>query len=111
MSAVAILTLLLPYVPNLLDFLSEQLGRVVLRQSSNVPPETDEQRILKTVRDVVTAVDAAHASWTNEEKRHAAVGGIRHHLQRIYGITLADREVNLQIEICILRLRAKRHAG
>jgi hypothetical protein len=107
MGTATILTLLIPYIPNALNFLSEQLGRVVLRQSPNVPAETDEQRVLKTIKDIVTAVDAAHPSWTDAEKRHTAAGGIRHHLQRIYGITLADREVNLQIELCILRLRTE----
>lgn len=101
MGTATLLTLLLPYLPNLLDFLSEQLGRALLRQQPNAPTKTNEERILETVKDIVNAVDAAHASWSDEDKHRAAVGGIREHLSTVHGITLSDSEINLLIELYI----------
>lgn len=105
MGTAMLLRLLLPYLPMTLEFLSEQLGRVLLRQLPNAPTKSNEQRILETIQQIVTDVDLAHASWSNEDKRVAAASGIRGHLQHVHGITLTDSEVNLLIEIYVLQLR------
>lgn len=106
MGTAALLTLILPYIPNVLDFLSQQLGRVLVQQSSNVPTKTEEQIVLETVNLIVGQVEQAHASWAAEDKRLAAVSGIRAHLLHTYGITLSDSEINLLIELSIVRRRA-----
>lgn len=106
MGVAKLLSLLIPLIPDVLDFLSVQLGRAMVRQSPNVPDKTDEQVILETVRLIVDQVDEAHPDWTGEEKRRTAAGGIRHHLQTQHKITLSDSEVNFLVELFVVRKRA-----
>lgn len=108
MGAAAILTLLLPYVPNLLSFLSEQLGRVLVKQSPNVPTKPDEQVVLDVVRLIVNGIDDAHKDWASEDKHRYAVGAIQEHLKRTQGLTLSDLEINVLIELYIVRKRTGR---
>lgn len=110
MAAAKILALVLPYLPNVLDFLSVQLGRVLVRKSPNIKTRTSEQIVLETVAEIVGEVDQAHPAWSNDDKRAAAVGGIRHHLREIYGVTPSDRELNLLVELQVTRLRARQAA-
>lgn len=106
MGTAAILSLLLPYVPNLLDFLSTQLARVLVRQSPNVPPKTNDEVIFEIVRLIVDGIDDAHEDWTNEEKRRFALDAIRANLKTTHSLTLSDLEINLLIELYIVRKRA-----
>jgi hypothetical protein len=107
MGTALLLKLLLPLIPDLLDFLSTQLSRALVRQSPNVPPETDEELILGRVRLIVDGIDDAHPDWPAEQKRSFAVGAIRRHLGEL-DILLSDSEVNFLIELFVMRKRAAR---
>jgi hypothetical protein len=106
MGTALLLKLLLPLIPDLLNFLSVQLEKALIRQSPNVPPHTDEQIISQTVRLIVDQIDDAHKDWPNTTKSSFAADAIRHHLQSKHEITLADGEVNLLVELAVMRKRA-----
>ena len=106
MGATAILTLLLPYVPDLLNFLSTQLERVLVQQSPTIPPKTNEQNVRDVVRLIVDGLDEAHKDWTSTDKSKYALDAIRANLQTTYNFTLSDSEINLLIELYITRKRA-----
>lgn len=106
MGAAAILTLLLPYLPNVLEFLSVQLARVLVKQSPNVPPKTNDEVIFEIVRLVVDGIDDAHEDWPNEDRHRFALDAIRANLKTEHNLSLSDLEINLLIELYVVRKRA-----
>src|SRR5687767_6434290 len=96
----ALLTLILPYLPNLLEFLAVRLDRTVpdlialLDKHLNPrepidTPLTGDHLILWTVQRMVDDIGKAHPEWSDEEKRSFAVSASRGHLEKS-GIALTD---------------------
>lgn len=104
--APALLIALLPYLPNLLEFLVARLHT----QAASPAPEaqTNDQLVLATVREMVEAVGAAHPEWPDDEKRRTATGAIRAHLEKS-GVMLTDSQVNVLVELFAARAAAQRN--
>jgi hypothetical protein len=106
MSTATLLTLLLPYLPDLLEFLTGRLDH--FGRANPAPAEKSEDLlILDTVRDIVEAVGQAHPDWTDDEKRRTATSAIRAHLEK-NGIALTDSQANVLVELYASRAASRR---
>lgn len=103
------LTLVLPYLPDLLEFLAGRLDHLWLPLPATAE-KTGDMIILETVRDIVQAVGVAHPDWPDDEKRRTATGAIRAHLTKS-GITLTDSQANVLVELYAARAAARRKAS
>lgn len=94
---VAILTAILPLVPDILKFILELQKR---REGVTAPHPSS--RILDTVEHITDSISTAHPDWSDDTKHSFAVDAIKTHLLKD-NIQLTDSQLNLLIELAVIR--------
>lgn len=102
---VPILTALLPLIPKVLEFIAHERDA---RHRDELPVKKSEDNvILETVREMVTAISKAHPDWLDEEKARVAASASRAHLEK-FGIRLTDSQLNVLVELYAAKAAADR---
>lgn len=109
MGTAKLLSLILPLVPELLEFVSYRLDRLAAPDGPP-PPKTELQITLETVHQMVRDIAAAHPEWSDEDKRRTAASATHFHLNKL-GIVLSDSQVNRLLELYAGRLADLRKAA